>query len=305
MLEILPHATWLDLHKLRLFMVVAEHEHYSRASVALGISQPALTVHVRDLERHFGVPLFERAGRNVRLTEAGRLVLDYARRLFALADELDETVGDLRAGRTGTLRLGASTTIGDYLLPGVLGTFRARHPGIAITVEIANTGQIADRVREGTLHLGLVGEAPQGSDLVATPYLDDDIVLVVSPRHAWAGRTILALDLVDAPLVVRERGSATREAAAAALASRGIRLPVALELGGTESVKGAVGAGLGVAFVSACATITELATGRLAQVSIADLTIRRQFHLVQRRDRRLTAAETAFLAILALPANMP
>src|SRR3712207_1056163 len=117
MMSVTPtRTTWLDFHKLRLFAAVAEHEHYSRAAEALSISQPALTVHVRDLERHFGVALFERSGRNVRLTEAGRLVQGFARQILALAVELDEAVDDLRGLRAGQLRIGASTTVGEYLL---------------------------------------------------------------------------------------------------------------------------------------------------------------------------------------------
>ncbi len=291
-------VAWLDFHKLRLFAAVAEHEHYSRAADALGISQPALTVHVRDLERHFGVSLFERVGRNVRLTDAGKLVRDYARRIVALAEELDEAVGDLRGVRAGTLHLGASTTIGEYLLPGVLGVFRAQHPGIDVTVEIANTRWIADRVRRGTVHLGLLGEPVEESELVSEPYGDDEIVLIAPPGHAWASRQVALRELSDAAYIVREQGSATRDVAAATLAARGIRLPVALELGGTEAVKGAVAAGLGVAFVSACAVGLEVETGRLVRVTVAGLDIRRRFQIVRRRGRRLTAAESAFIPLL-------
>ncbi|MGN6672392.1 MAG: LysR family transcriptional regulator, partial [Thermomicrobiales bacterium] len=128
MLGGIARAEWLDLHKLRVFAAVAEHEHYSRAADALRISQPALSVHVRDLERYFGVALFERAGRNVRLTDAGRLVQDYARRILALTVEMDEAVEDLRGLRAGQLRLGASTTIGEYLLPDALAAFRRQYP---------------------------------------------------------------------------------------------------------------------------------------------------------------------------------
>lgn len=291
-------TAWPDLHKLRLFAAVAEHEHYSRAAELLGISQPVLTVHVRDLERHFGMPLFERAGRNVRLTDGGRLVLDYAQRVLALVSELEEAIADLREVRGGELRLGASTTIGNYLLPGLLGAFHAQHPGVSIAIEIANTGQIADQVRRGALHLGLVGEPLEDGELVTEPFRDDELVLVAPPGHAWAGRTIPVRDLAGVPLIVRERGSATRDVADAALATRGVRSAIALELGGTEAVKSAVAAGLGLAFASACAVDLEVQTGRLARVVVAGLEIRRQFQVLRRRSRRLSAAEAAILAAL-------
>ncbi|MGN6697643.1 MAG: LysR substrate-binding domain-containing protein, partial [Thermomicrobiales bacterium] len=253
MLGGIARAEWLDLHKLRVFAAVAEHEHYSRAADALRISQPALSVHVRDLERYFGVALFERAGRNVRLTDAGRLVQDYARRILALTVEMDEAVEDLRGLRAGQLRLGASTTIGEYLLPDALAAFRRQYPGVEVAVEIANTARIADRLRHGELHLGVIGEPLANPDLELTPYRDDELVLIVPPDHPWATQTITIADLGTAQFVVREAGSATREVAEAALNAAGVRRTEALELGGTEAVKGAVAAGLGVAFVSACA----------------------------------------------------
>lgn len=294
----IARAEWLDLHKLRVFAAVAEHEHYSRAAEELGISQPALTVHVRDLERHLGVALFERAGRNVRLTDAGRLVQGYARHILALAVELDEAVDDRRGLRAGQLRIGASTTVGEYLLPAALGAFRRRYPGVGVAVEIANTARIADRLRHGELHLGLIGEPLADPELELAPYRDDELVLIIPPGHPWAGRTVAVEELAAAPLVAREAGSATRAVAAAALAAAGIHPPIALELGGTEAVKGAVAAGLGMAFVSACAVERELAAGQLARATIEGLTIRRQFQIVRRRGRRLTAAEAAFLPLL-------
>ena len=298
MLGGLARAEWLDLHKLRVFAAVAEHEHYSRAAEAVGISQPALSVHVRDLERYLGLSLFERTGRNVRLTEAGRLVQGYARQILALAVELDEVVDDLRGLRAGQLRIGASTTVGEYLLPEALAAFHRQYPGIGVAVEIANTRRIADRLRHGELHLGLIGEPLDDPELECEPYRDDELVLIVPPGHPWAGQTVTGPELAQASLVTREAGSATREVADAALFAAGIRPVVVLELGGTEAVKGAVAAGLGVALVSACAVVLELATGRLARATVAGLEVRRQFQVARRRGRQLTAAETAFLPLL-------
>lgn len=294
----IARAEWLDLHKLRVFAAVAENEHYSRAAETLRISQPSLSVHVRDLERYFGVALFERAGRNVRLTDAGHLVHDYARRILALAVELDEAVDDRRGLRAGHLRIGASTTVGDYLLPGVLGTFRRHYPGIGLAVEIANTRRITDQLRHSELHLGLIGEPLDDPDLACEPYRDDDLVLIVPPGHVWAQREVAVPDFAQAALIMREVGSATRAVTELALTAAGIRPHIALELGGTEAVKGAVAAGLGVAFVSACAVAQELATGRLALATLAGPAIRRQFQIVRRRGRRLTPAEVAFLPFL-------
>ncbi len=297
----IARAEWLNLHKLRVFAEVAEQEHYSRAAEALGISQPALTVHVRDLERQLGVALFERAGRGVRLTDSGRLVQGYARRLLELAVELDEAVDDLRGLRAGQLRLGASTTVGEYLLPAALGAFCGRYPGIGVTAVIANTGRIVDRLRHGDLHLGLLGEPLNDPDLECEPYRDDHLWLVVPPGHRWAGQEVAPDEFGDEPLLLREAGSATRKVTEAALAAAGVVWRRGLELGGTEAVKGAVAAGLGVAFVSACAVERDLASGRFGRASVRGVHIRRQFQLARRRGRRLTDAETAFIALLGQP----
>ncbi len=291
---------WLDLNKLRAFAAVAEHEHFSRAAAVLTISQPALSAQVRDLERYYGTPLFERAGRGVRLTEAGRLVQSYARRVLALTGELDDTMADLRGLRSGLLRVGASTTIGDYLLPAVLGAFRRHYPGVGIVVEIANTRQIADRVRHGELHLGLIGEPLDDADLDVEPYRDDTLVLVVPPGHALAG-TMVAARVLSASaevLIARERGSATRDVTVQALAKAGVPMEIGMELGSTEAAKGAVAAGLGIAFVSACAVDHEVSAGRLAQARVDGLDMRRQFQIARQRGRRLTQAERAFISLL-------
>lgn len=296
-------AEWLDLHKMRLFAAVAEQEHYRHAAERLGISQPALSTHVRDLEAYLGVSLFERSGRGVCLTEAGRLVHSYARRILALARDLDDAVADLRALRAGELRLGASTTIGEYLLPAALGAFRKRHPNLNVAVEIGNTTHIVDRLRHGELHLALIGEPSNNPDLELAPYLDDEIVLIVAPSHRWAGATVALTDLPSEPLVAREPGSATRGVAERALTAAGVSVPIGLELGGTEAVKRAVIAGLGVAFVSACSVADELAAARLSRVNLPGLTIKRQFQVARRRGRRLTPSEEAFL--LELRASYP
>jgi len=289
---------WLDLNKLRAFAAVAEHEHFARAAVALTISQPALSAQVRELERYYGMPLFERVGRGVRLTDAGRLAQGYARRVLALAVELDEAMAEVRGLGSGQLRLGASTTIGEYLLPAALGAFRRRYPGVGVVVEIANTLHIADRVRHGELHVGLIGEPLADDALEVEPYRDDALVLIVPPGHPLAGTEMSARALSAEVLIARERGSATRAVTEQALATAGVRMEIGVELGGTEAVKGAVAAGFGVAFVSACAVSHDLATGRFAQATVNGVDIRRQFQIARRRGRPLTRAELAFIAVL-------
>jgi DNA-binding transcriptional LysR family regulator len=276
---------------------VAEHQHYSKAADVLHINQPALSVHVRDLERYFGIPLFERIGRGVRLTDAGQMVHDYAKRLLALTLELEKAVEDAKGLRAGRLSIRASTTPGAYLLPALLSSFRQRYPAITVAVDIANTATIAKRIREGELQLGLLGEPLSDPELELEPYVEDELLLVMPPTHRWAGREIGVKNLNEEPLIVREEGSATDDVTRQALAKAGVDIGPSLVLGNTEAVKGAVAGGLGVAFVSACAVVHEISSGRLSQCRVRGFAIKRRFQIARRRGRRLSAAEQGFLAL--------
>lgn len=293
----LSRAEGLDLHKLRVFAVVAEYQNFSRAAEVLHISQPAVSVHVKDLERYLGVPLFERVGRGAQLTEAGQLVDSYARRLLAVACELEEAVEEYKGLGTGQLRIGASTTPGAYLLPVILSSFRQRYPGICITVEIANTSIIAERIRHGRLHLGLLGEPVRNPELQLESWIEDELLLVLPAGHRWSGREIDLQELSHEALIRREEGSATDEVIQRLLAAEGISPGSSLVLGDTEAVKRAVASGLGIAFVSARTIADEVAEGRLAQCRAGGLAIKRTFQLARRRGGRLSAAEEAFITV--------
>jgi DNA-binding transcriptional LysR family regulator len=300
----LYRAQELDLRKLRVFNAVAEYEHFSRAAAALHISQPAVSVQIRELERHLGFALFERVGRGVRLTENGQLVRAFARRLLALSDELEEAIEETRALEGSQLCIGASTTPGAYLLPRVLSIYREQHPGVRITVEIANTAATAERLREGSLRLGLLGTAVQDPKLQNEPWVRDQLQLILTPGHPWAGACISGDKLAREPLIRREKGSATDEVATGALAAAGVSIRRGLVLGGNEAVKQAVANGLGIAFVSGQAIVGEMSDGRLAQCTVHGLSIFRTFQISRRRGARLNAAERAFLAVARTAADL-
>lgn len=301
----LSRAEWPDLHKLRVFAVTAQHEHFSRAAESLHISQPAVSVHVKDLERYFGVALFERLGGGVRLTESGQLVYGYAKRVLELVVELEAAVNDANDAGSGHLRIGSSTTPGTYLLPMILGRFRSRYPAVTIAVEIANTAAIAERIRHGDLHFGLLGRPIRDRELHLEPWVEDELRLILAPGHPWANLCIEARDLLSQPLIAREDGSATDEVLREALESAGVSSRPTLVLSSTEAVKNAVANDLGVAFVSSSAIEHELAEGRLAQARVAGLTVRRTFQLAHRTGRRLTAVDEAFVGVARESARQP
>ncbi|MBI3969422.1 MAG: LysR family transcriptional regulator [Chloroflexi bacterium] len=290
----------LNLHHLEVFRTVARVGNITRAAEELSISQPSVSAQVKELERACGLPLLERQPRGVQLTYAGELVYTYAQRLFATAEELERTLDDLRALTRGRLLLGASTTIGEYLLPEMMGAFHAAHPGVELRLVIANSDEIVAKVLRHELDLGFVGAATQHPDLSSTRFVDDEIVLIVSPRHELAARAaVVPAELGHANWIAREAGSATRREAEQGLAAVGVLLVPAMELGSNEAIKRAVAAGLGFGLISRHAITAELAAQHLVAPPVAGWSCRRPLCFCYRRDRRLSRAELAFLSLLS------
>lgn len=241
----------LTLHRLELFLAVLDAGGVARAAAARHISQPAVSEHLRGLEAHFGVALLERHGRGVRPTAAARLLEPYARQALGLLQSAERAAADLRGLGAGALTLGASTTPGTYLLPAALGRFHAAYPAVALSLRIGDTREIERWVAAGEVELGVIGEAPLLAGLVAEPWVQDELVVIVSRRHPLARRrSVAAAALAAEPYIAREEGSSTRGVAERYLAERGLVLMPAMELGSTEAIREAVAAGLGVAVVS-------------------------------------------------------
>jgi DNA-binding transcriptional LysR family regulator len=299
----------MTLRQLEVFLAVARAASFRRAAEALHLSQPALSQHVQELEAELGTRLFDRLGRAVHLTETGRVLDEHATGLFRTLTDARHAIADLQGLQRGILTIGASTTPGIYVLPGVLGVFRQRHPGIDVTLHLGNSEQVASRVRAGEFDLGLVGDhraSPAKEWLAAS--VADELVLVVGPTHAWARRRdIRPHELAAQPLLLREPGSATRQVTERALADAGISYRAGMVLPHTEAIKQGVLAGLGVAFLSVYAVQGELATGRLRGLRVRGLRIVRHFHLIHHERRRLSAAARAFMELLAatVPARTP
>ena len=291
----------MTLRQLEVLLAVARERSFSRAAKKIHSSQPTLSEHVGELERELGKKLLYRRGREVTLTEAGRVFAEYAGAALAAVDGARQAVAELDGLAHGSLLIGASTTPGIYVMPGVIATFRQRYPGVELTLRIANSQVIEDRVKARELDLGVVGghAIGPGEECLAAGLLDE-LVVIVPPGHAWAKRRdIRPAELAGQPLLVREEGSATRRVTERALQQAGVRYRVAMELDHTEAIKQAVMAGLGVAFVSTYAVRGEIATGRLRAVRLRGLRVRRHFHVLHHEARRVTASARAFMAVLA------
>jgi DNA-binding transcriptional LysR family regulator len=297
----------VTLRQFEVFLAVARARSFRRAAEALHLSQPALSQHVRELEAVLEARLFDRLGRTVQLTEAGRILQDHATRLFATLTDARHAIADLQGLARGTLAIGASTTPGIYVLPSVLGVFRTRYPAIAVALQLGNSAEIEALVRAGELDLGVVGDGGTRSvEASLAARVEDELVLIVGPSHPWARRREIGpAELAAEPLLLREPGSATRQVTERALAGAGVAYRPGMVLPHTEAIKQGVLAGLGVAFVSVYAIRGEQATGRVRPLRVRGLQIVRHFHLIHHERRRPSAAARAFMELFATAAPQP
>lgn len=289
----------MNLTHLAAFAAVAEAGSFVGGARRLMVGQPALSSHVSNLERAMKVTLFERLPRGVRLTEAGTLLLGYARRIWALESQAEQAINELRGLSRGRLRIGASTTVGAYLMPKLIGIFSARHPGVEVILDIGNAAQIEARLVHGELDLAVTEGYVENPTLSAEPVFHDRLVVIAAPSHPWAKRgKVDSASLNSTPLIMREPGSGTRDVVERALAAKGIRPRIAMSIGSTEAIKQAVMAGLGLAIVSRMTVEHELNSGALCEVMLTDLTIQRPILLALILERPLGLAAAAFLPLL-------
>lgn len=290
----------LNLHHLRVFQSVAEHRGFTRAAAALRLSQPAVSKSVRELERELGVTLLDRTSAPPRLTEAGAALSARAGELFAVERAAEEEQRALRGLAGGVLRIAASTTVVNYLLPPHLARFHASHPLVSLRVSSANTRDVARALLERRVEVALVEGPVDDRRLEVCRWLDDELVVIGHPAHRLAGRPRLRwTDLADEPFIVRERGSGTRRVADEALAAAGVTLRIALQLASTEAIKQTVAAGLGLAIVSRAAVSDQLSLGRLAILPVQGIALTRELSELRVVGREPSAAAAAFRRALA------
>ncbi len=287
----------MTLEQLRIFVAVAEREHVTRAARDLNLTQSATSAAVAALEARYATKLFDRVGRRIALTDAGRLFLVEARAVLARSAAAELVLADLAGLKRGALHLAASQTVGNYWLPRHIQTFRAAYPGLAIELTMGNTETVAAMVREGTANLGFVEGEIDDPTLSVRTIAEDEMVLITPVGHEWsnAGRSG-QIALTSSPWVLREFGSGTRSILAAMLQEQGISMAdieIALVLPTNESVCGAVEAGAGATVVSKLVAQSALVAGRL--IAIDYPVPRRQFFLLRHKEHYVTAAEREFV----------
>lgn len=286
----------MTLEQLRIFVAVAELEHVTRASQSLNLTQSATSAAIAALESRYATKLFNRIGRRIELTDAGRVFLVEARAVLARAASAETVLSDFAGLARGSLSLAASQTVGNYWLPPLLHRYQSLHPGIRLSLRIGNTEQVAAWVIEGIADLGVIEGKLDEPALAIQPIADDELVLVVGARHPWAKRRSVApRDLRNTSWVLRERGSGTRAIFEDALAKFGLAatdLDVALELPSNEAVRSAVAAGAGATVISKLVVAALLKTRALVAL---DLPLeKRHFSILRHKERYLTEAEREF-----------
>lgn len=290
----------MTLEQLRIFVAVAEQEHVTRAARDLNLTQSATSAAVAALEARYQTKLFDRIGRRIVLTDAGRLFLVEAKAVLARAASAETMLADLAGLKRGSLGIGASQTVGNYWLPAPLQLFRSRYPGIAIRLTMGNSETVAGLVHDGEADLGLIEGEIDDPSLSVTAVAEDEMVVVAAPDHPWLGNPPASVGAaLNAKWVLREPGSGTRSILYAALAAENIdpkRLSISLELPSNEAVRAAVEAGAGVSVLSRLVAAGSLKAGTLAAVDMK-LPMRR-FFLLRHKERYVTRAQQAFMDLV-------
>jgi DNA-binding transcriptional LysR family regulator len=286
----------MDIRDLQVFLAVTTRLNFTRAGEDVHLSQPSVSVRIRQLERELGVKLFEQLGKRVALTGAGRLLEPYARRVVAAMDDARHAVEELQGLERGTVRVGASTTPGTYLVPGIIARFKRDHPKVEIRLSVKDTRRVEEGVLENDFDFGFVGGHLVSREVEVIPWITDEILLVVAPKHSLAKRRQVRIrDLKGEKFIFREPGSATQAAVSAALHDVGIEVESVMEADNPGVAKQAVQSGLGIAFLSHFAIRTEVRAKTLRAVNVQGLDIRRELKIVHRKDKHLSRAALALI----------
>ena len=288
----------VTLRQLRIFESVARHNSMSRAAAEMHLTQPAVSMQIKQLEEQIGVPLLEQNGRRLYLTDAGQELRGHAQRFAAQTLELQAAMDQYRDLERGVLRIAVISTA-NYFLPPLIAAYSDRHPGVRISLQVANRESVLSSLVDHRTDIAITGEPPEGIDVDAQRFMDNPLVVIANPNHPLARLERIPLArLHQERLVVREVGSGTRAATERHFAEHKVEYVLGCELNSNEAIKQAVQAGLGLGVVSLQTIELELETRRLAVLPVENFPIVRHWFIVHRRDKRMSAASQAFRDLL-------
>jgi DNA-binding transcriptional LysR family regulator len=289
----------INLDRLRIFQAVAEARSFTRAAEAVHLTQPGISKHIKQMEEYYGIPLFDRLGKKVALTQAGEILSEATEEIMASAIAAEQRIEELKGLHGGKLVLGASFALGIYVLPGVLAAFRKRYPAVEVTVDISLSAKIMAKILANKLELGLVSQEAHDPRLFAKQFMTDELIAIVPSNHRWANKKrIRPQELMRETFIVAARGAGVRAAVEERLKQKGIVLTNVIDFGNVEGVKRAVEAGLGISIQPRSVVQREISAGSLTGVSLAGLDDKLGRFYVCRRDKHLSNAAQAFLALL-------
>ena len=295
----------MDIHVLELFCRIVETGSFSKAAKAAYLTQPTVSGHIKKLEGEVGVRLLDRLGHRATPTKAGDLLYRYAKRILALRQEAQQALDELKGGLKGELMLGASSIPGGYLLPPLIGRFRAQYPDISVVLKVSDSKEIIEAVIDGAYEVGAVGAQFDDGRLEYQKFAEDEMVLVVPPTHPWASRrSVRVKDLPSQPFLIRERGSGTRKIMEQALEQHNLSMGafrVIGEMGSNEAIRQAVKTGGGIALISRLAVASDIRHHELNAIPVAGLKLTREFYLITHRHRSRSPICNAFLTFIGAP----
>jgi DNA-binding transcriptional LysR family regulator len=288
----------VTLRQLRTFAEVARRQSFTAAAKALHLTQPAVSMQMRQLEDAAGLPLVEQLGRRIHLTDAGRELLPYAGGIADLLREAEDAMNALQGIGGGELSI-AVTSTAKYFAPRLLAEFRRRHAEVRLRLAVSNRESVVRALTDNTVDLAVMGRPPRGLDTEAAAFANHPISVIAAPDHPLAGRRRLPLEaLAGETFIIRERGSGTRAAMEHVFAERAFRARETLEMSSNETIKQAVMAGMGIAFLSTHTIGLELRAGRLVLLAVSGLPVMREWYVIHRRGKRLSPAAQAFKSFL-------
>lgn len=289
------HAT---LHQLRVFEATARHGSFTRAAEELYLTQPTVSIQVKQLTKAIGLPLFEQIGKRLYLTDAGKALLDTSQEIFARLDQFDMAVANLKGMKQGQLSLAVITTA-KYFVPRLLGPFCERYPGIDVSLQVTNHEVIQERMANNEDDLYVVSQPPEQIDLDVHPFLDNPLVVLARHDHPLAGQSNIPIQSLDGQaFIMREPGSGTRKAVQKLFGKHKIDVKVRLELGSNEAIKQAIAGGLGISILSRHTLISEGLSGELTVLDVEHFPIQRQWYVTHIAGKQLSIVAETFLDYL-------
>ena len=291
------------LRQLQVFEKVANHLNYSRAAEELYLSQPAVSMQIKQLEGHIGLPLFEQMGKKIFLTEAGRELFHYARSIAQQLSEMEAVFDEMKGLGQGKLTLSVVNTA-NYFTPQLLAKFCQRHPNINVILQVANRDAVLKQLADNSTDLAIMGQPPDGLDISAESFLENPLVVIAPPGHPLAKlKRVKFTRLAEETFLSREQGSGTRSAMERVFEQHKIQPHISMEMETNEAIKQAVQAGMGLGILSLHSIDLELETGRLAMLNVEHFPLLRHWFVAHRSNKRLSSAALAFKDFLLVEAK--